>query len=51
MRTQPSGTFTYAQPFRMGEYWYATVNGRLIRCESYESACDLMYWDEEDLTA
>lgn len=41
----------YAQPFRMGEYWYAPINGRLIRCESYESACDLIYWEGEDQPA
>lgn len=29
-------------PFRMGEYWYVKINGRLIQCESYEAACDLI---------
>lgn len=29
-------------PFRMGEYWYVDINGRRIRCESYEAAMELL---------
>lgn len=29
-------------PFRMGEYWYIKIDGRLIQCESYEAAWNLM---------
>lgn len=28
-------------PFRMGEYWYVEVRGRLIQCESYSAAWEL----------
>ena len=29
-------------PFPMGEYWYARIGSRLIRCESYEAACEIL---------
>lgn len=35
-------------PFPMGEYWYAQVGNRRVRCESYEAACALTEEQEEE---
>lgn len=35
------------EPFRMGEYWYIKIDGRLIQCESYSAAWDLKSVDAD----
>lgn len=29
------------EPFRMGEYWYIRIDGRLVQCESYSAAWEI----------
>ena len=30
------------EPFQSGGYWFVKIDGRLIKCESYEAAWDLL---------